>query len=70
MAVHGPDPWTGLKILVSAVQSRLCPPFFQPFSERPRRAVTELSPRLSLSEGDAAAVRKATASFVPASRRS
>ena len=34
---------------MSAVQSRLCPPFFQPLSERPRRAVTELSPRLSPS---------------------
>ncbi len=33
----------GLKILVSAVQSRPCPPFFQPFSERPFR----LSPNVT-----------------------
>jgi hypothetical protein len=47
MAVHGLAPQGRLKILVSAVQSRPCPPFFQAFSERPFRAVTESSPELS-----------------------
>jgi len=37
------DRWRELKILVSPVQSRPCPPDFQPLDDRPFRAVTELS---------------------------
>jgi hypothetical protein len=57
------------KIPVSAVQSRPCPPVLQSLNEHPR-AVTELSPELSLSEAVADWVPRVAASLVPASRRS
>jgi hypothetical protein len=39
---NGPRVFRELKILVSAVQSRPCPPVSQPLSERPLHAVTEI----------------------------
>src|SRR4030095_1928304 len=51
-----------LKILVSAVQSRPCPPVSQPLSDRSFRAVTEMSPGLSLSEAVAGDVPSVAAS--------
>jgi hypothetical protein len=51
MAVHGLDPWDRLKILVSAVQSRPCPPSLPLLSDARFLTVTEMSPKLSLKRG-------------------